>query len=333
MRALVLRNKELTIKEIDRPKPGPGQVLARVLASGICGSDLHVARFMEEMIEASRRQGGRGLGAQLDPGRDLVMGHEYVAEIAELGPGVDNWSIGARVSSIPITAYNPDLPGAYSEYVLMNASLLLPVPQGLPNEVAAMTEPCAVGLHAARGGRVDAAEIVLIMGAGPIGLMTLLWLKKAGVANVIVSDPAPARRDLAATLGADHVIDPASGSVAEAVRNAAGSVPRVVFECVGVEGTLQQAIDTVAPGGRIVVAGVCLREDRILPLVAIDKQVNIQFVLAYTQAEFAEALEALGDGSVGAAPLVTRMISLDELPAAFAALADPDDCKVVVTFP
>lgn len=343
MKAMVLRGKALAIEEIGMPEPGPGQVLARVLACGICGSDLHAARYMEDMIEASRLSGAAAWEGR-DPGAGIVMGHEFVAEVVTAGAGAEGWAAGTRVTSIPVLiapqtpngmlsiGYSPETPGAYGEYVIMSAPLLLKVPDGLPNRVAATTEPCAVGLHAVREGKVQAGEHAVVMGAGPIGLMTLLWLKQSGVKHVSVSEYAPARRALAAKLGADLVIDPATTDVLAAVTAAAGGPPPVVFECVGVEGTLQQAMELVARAGRVVVVGVCMKDDTIRPMVGINKTLTLQFVLGYTPMEYAETLTALGDGTVDTAPLITRAVGLDELPAAFAALADPTDCKVVLEF-
>lgn len=105
----------------------------------------------------------------------------------------------------------------------------------------------------------------------------------------------------------------------------------MVFECVGVEGTLRQAMELVARFGRVVVVGVCMKEDRIFPMVGINKQLTLRFVLGYSPAEYEEALQALGDGTVNSEPMVTRTVTLDELPSAFEALADPHDCKIVVT--
>ena len=158
--------------------------------------------------------------------------------------------------------------------------------------------------------------------------MTLLWLKKEGVEHVAMTDFAPARRALAARLGADLVLDPATVDAGEELGKAAGT-PRVIFECVGVEGTLQQAMELVARRGRVVVVGVCMKEDRIHPMVAINKELALHFVLGYSPAEYAEALQAFADGSLDTSPLVTGTVSLDGLPAAFAALADPTDCKVL----
>ncbi len=342
MRAMVLRGKQLSIETLAEPEPGPGQVLARVLACGICGSDLHAARYLDDMIAAARRAGS----TQWEDGAEaagIVMGHEFVAEVVRPGPGAEAWQPGTRVTSIPVMidptsptgmaaiGYSPRFPGAYGEYVLMSAPLLLRVPDSLPDEVAATTEPCAVGLHAVREAQVQPGEPALVMGAGPIGLMTLLWLKHHGVAHVTVSELSAERRELARSLGADLVVDPRETSLPAAIQAATGrTAPPVVFECIGVEGTLQQAMDLADRMGRVIVVGVCMQEDRIQPLVGINKQLTLKFVLGYTPAEYAEALEALGSGAIDTAPMVTRVIGLDELPAAFTALADPRDCKVVV---
>jgi threonine dehydrogenase-like Zn-dependent dehydrogenase len=342
MRAMVLRGTTLTIEDTVRPQPGPGQVLARVRACGICGSDLHVARYAEQMLATTRIADPAGWSA-IDLSRGVFMGHEFVAEVVENGPGSEAWAAGTRVTSIPTLldpesprgrqtiGYSSRFPGAYGEYVLLSAPLLLRVPVGISDQVAATTEPCAVGLHAVREARVQPGERVLIMGAGPIGLMTLLWLKHEGVPHVAVSDPAAPRRTLAATVGADLVLDPTSDDVAAHLAEQGGP-PHVVFECVGVEGTLQQAMTLAAPRGRVVVVGVCMTEDRLRPMVGINKHLTLQFVLGYTPAEFAEALKAIGERRIDPSPLVTRTVTLDELPAAFRALSDPRDCKVVLTF-
>ncbi len=356
MRAMVLRGTTLTVEDVEKPKPGPGQVLAKVRACGICGSDLHAAKYMDLMVAAGRASGRRNW-YETDMSRGIVMGHEFVAEVVEAGPGAEAWTPGTRVTGVPVLiqpssptgvlsiGYSPDTPGAYGEYVRMSASFLLKVPDNVSDIVAATTEPCAVGLHSVRQARLQPGENVLVMGAGPIGLTLLLWLKKEGVKFVAVSDYAPERRALAAKLGADLVIDPGVQDVGETLEKAlAGSTapgsafgtaapapaPDVVFECVGVEGTLSQAMTLVQTSGRVIVVGVCMKEDRILPMVGINKRLTLQFVLGYSVEEYAEALASFADGSIDTTPMVTRTVTIEELPAAFAALAEPTDCKVVV---
>ncbi len=341
MKAMVLRGKNLAVESVPEPVPGPGQVLARVLACGICGSDLHAARYMDDMVAASRMSGNVAWDTE-DQDAGIVMGHEFVAEVVQAGPGAEAWAPGTRVTSIPVLidpaspngmvalGYSTKYPGAYGEYVVMSAPILLAVPDSVPDRVAATTEPCAVGLHAVREARMQPGETAVVMGAGPIGLMTLLWLKNEGVKHVTVSEYAEPRRALARQLGADLVVNPGDQDLAAALLAATGAPPPVVFECVGVEGTLHQAMQLVARMGRVVVVGVCMKEDRIFPMVGINKQLTLQFVLGYTPVEYAEALGALADGSIDTSPLVTRTVGIDELPAAFEALASPHDCKVVV---
>ena len=341
MRAMVLRGRALKVEDVELPRPGPMQVLAKVLACGICGSDLHAAKFMDDMVAASKMSGVTSWdNADQDAG--MVMGHEFVAEVVEAGIGAEAWAPGTRVTSVPVLiepsspsgfvaiGYSTRFPGAYGQYVVLSAPMLLKVPDGLENIKGATTEPCAVGLHAVRQAAMQPGEHAVVMGAGPIGLMTLLWLKQEGVQHVTVSDFAPSRRELAAKLGADLVVDPAATNLAEAVVAAAGRAAPVVFECVGVEGTLRQAMELVERAGRVIVVGVCMKEDRIYPMVGINKHLTLKFVLGYSPEEYAEALVALGSGAIDTSPMVTRTVTLDELPAAFESLADPSDCKIVV---
>lgn len=341
MRAMVLRGNDVAVAEVDRPAAGPGQVLARVRACGICGSDLHFARYAEDMLRATREYDPAGWSA-MDLDKGVVMGHEFVAEVVAAGPGAEAWMPGTRVVSVPVLpasgtprgihsiGYSSQYPGAYGEYVLMAAPLLLRVPDHVPDRVAATTEPCAVGLHAVREAGVQPGEHAVVMGAGPIGLMTLLWLKREGAKHVTVSEFAASRRALAARLGADLVLDPAKDDVAARVAEAAGGPPPVVFECVGVEGTLAQAMALANRRGRVIVVGVCMAEDRLRPMMGITKHLTLRFVLGYTLEEFAEALAALADGSVDTAPLITRTVDLDGLPVAFRSLSDPTDGKIVL---
>lgn len=346
MRAMVWRSgQQLAVEEISRPTPEEGWLLLKVRACGICGSDLHMVRFADEGATATRTA-GRGLTSAIDLDRGVVMGHEWVAEVAEAGAGVTDRPIGMRVTMLPPRdhlpglartgpggpGYNSEYPGGYGQYMVVRADRVLPVPDTVSDRAAATTEPCAVGLHAVREARLTAEDHVLVMGAGPIGMMTLLWLKHDGVKHVTVSDFSATRRELAARAGADLVLDPANEDVAARHAAVAGGPPAVVFECVGVEGTLQQAMELVAPRGRVVVAGVCMTRDQLMPMLGITKHLTLQFVLAYTAAEVEEALAAMAAGRIDPSMLVTRTVGLDELPAAFRALSDPTDCKVLVEY-
>lgn len=334
MRGMVLCGDRLSLDRLPVPQPMTGQVLAKVRAAGICGSDLHFAQHADYVRSLPHDE--IGVLANADHRRGVVMGHEFAAEIAGSPGAARGWRPGTRVVSVPavraavdggtaeMIGYSNTYPRAFAEYIVMTEATLLRVPDHVSDEMAAMVEPCAVGLHAVRAASVGPNDRALIMGAGPIGLMTLLWLKQAGAADIAVSDPAGERRSLAAQLGATRTFDPRDEPVAAA--------HDVVFDCVGVRGTLQEAIGRAAERGRIVVVGVCMTEDHLRPFAAINKELTVRFVVVYADDEFAEALDAIASGLIDPAPLLTRTISLDELPDAFASLREPSDCKVVVKF-
>lgn len=344
MQALVLRGTTLTVEEWARPTPGPGEVLVRVLAAGICGSDVHAAVHLEGIIEET---GPTSWYADADLTEGLVMGHEFVAEVVEVGPDIREWSPGDRVVKAPARAttrprpprmagaYSSELNGAFADYMALWEPTLMAVPENVSVEVAATTEPCSVARHATHEGEIAADERVLIMGAGPIGLMAMLWLKHDGVELVGISDPVAQRRELAASLGADLVLDPSDPAFAGELEAGFEAGPDVVFDCVGIPGIIRQAMDAVRPGGRVVIVGVCMEEDRFLPFVGINKALTIKFSVAYTRDEFAETLAAFSSGAIDTTPLVTRTVDLGELPDEFERIAGGDqlNCKVLVLPP
>jgi threonine dehydrogenase-like Zn-dependent dehydrogenase len=340
MRAAVMRGKQIIADTLPDPEPGPGQVLVKTLACGICGSDLHALRHGERMAEIVRETGGEQ-AADFDPSADLVMGHEFCAEVVDFGPStLKHRKVGERVCSMPVlfhssgvsgVGYSNRFPGGYGELMLLSEPMLLPVPNGLSTELAALTEPMAVGIHAvakAHPGKQDAA---LVIGCGPVGLAAIAGLKLKGVGPVVASDFSPKRRALAETMGADVVVDPAVEDVPAAFAKAAGSKQALIFECVGVPGVIDQVMRDAPRGARIVVAGVCMEADRIQPMFGINKELSIQFVLGYTPEEFAGALHALAEGEIAGEPLVTGKVGVDGVAAAFETLGDPDaHAKILV---
>jgi threonine dehydrogenase-like Zn-dependent dehydrogenase len=355
MRAVVRRNKQLVCDEIAELEPAAGQVLVRTLACGICGSDLHALRHMEHMIELGRRGGGGDNG--FDPSADTVFGHEFCAEILDHGPGSPKTlKAGTRVVSVPATltatgaemlGFSNRLPGGFAERMILSEALILEVPNGLPTEHAALTEPFAVGFHAVAKARLDANSVALVIGCGPVGLAVIAALKAAGHGPVIAADFSPRRRAAAEKLGADVVLDPAQESphdrweglgVPKAraaqtmIRMMGGSFGRpVIFECVGAPGVLQGLIEAAPAGAQIVVAGVCMETDRIEPSIAITKEIELTFVFGYTPEEFAATLRHIAEGEVDVSGLVTSRVGLDGVAGAFVALGDPEaQVKILV---
>jgi threonine dehydrogenase-like Zn-dependent dehydrogenase len=348
MRAVVRRNKQLVCDEIPDLEPAAGQVLVRTLACGICGSDLHALHHMEHMIDLSRRAGGIDNG--FDPTADTVFGHEFCAEVLDFGPGTTRGlKPGARVVSVPavltgsgveLLGFSNRLPGGFAERMLLSEGLLLEVPNGLPTEQAALTEPFAVGLHAVAKARMDGDSVSLVVGCGPVGLAVIAALKAAGHGPVIAADYSPRRRAAAERLGADILVDPAvesaharweefgvprSRAAQQMLQMGGGRFGRpVVFECVGAPGVLQSLIEAAPAGAQIVVAGVCMETDRIEPSIAITKEIELTFVFGYTPQEFADTLRNLSEGVIDVSDLVTGRVRLDDVAGAFEALRDPE---------
>ncbi len=331
MRAAIFRNGDIVVDTIADPRPVAGQVLVKTLCCGICGTDLHAAKYTQQFVERSRRTGGR---LTMDPTRDVVFGHEFCCEVVEHGPGTDRrLKPGTLVCSVPMTiagntvqgiGYSNDIAGGFAQYMPLAERLLLEVPNGLPASKAALTEPIAVGWHAVQKARLTHDDVPLVIGCGPVGLAVIAALTISNVHPIIAADFSPARRALALQMGADIVIDPAVSSPYASWHDAATPAgydgsryaqlfgkgpkqrPAVIFECVGVPGVIQQIIDGAPAGARIVVVGVCMETDRFEPFFGIVKQVNLQFVLAYTIEEFAASLHHIAEGKVDVAPLVYR---------------------------
>ena len=356
MRAVVMRNKRLVVADVPRPEPGPGEVLVRTLACGICGSDLHALRYAEQFVESQRRAGAL---FPMDLSRDVVMGHEFCAEIVEHGPGTSRaLAAGTRVCSRPAlmrpdgprtVGYSADTPGGYAEYMRLTEGLLLPVPNGLASEHAALTEPMAVGVHAVAKARLQPDDAPLVIGCGPVGLAVIAALRLGGARPIVAADFSARRRELAVALGAHVVVDPATVTPWQSWRETAvwrepGRAPAlppwiagppvrpaVVFECVGVPGVLDQLMAAAPRGTRIVVVGVCMEADTIHPMLGISKELNLQFVLGYTPEEFAATLGHIAEGRIPAAPLVTGRVGLGGVAEAFETLASPDrHAKILV---
>ena len=333
-----MRNSRLVVDTLPDPEPGPGEVLVKTLACGICGSDLHALTNTDKMVEAAR-EGGAPFS--LDPSRDVVMGHEFCAEVIDYGPDTaPNAPAGERVVSMPLlfrgtaihgVGYSNEVPGGYGELMVLSAALALPVPNGLATEHAALTEPMAVGWHAVEKARLEPYDAALVVGCGPVGLAVIAALKLRGVEPIIAADFSHRRRALAERMGAHVVVDPKTRSVMDAWREAADLRPAVFFECVGVPGMLLDLMRKAPLGARIVVAGVCMDDDTIRPMLAINKELNLQFVLGYTPGEFMDTLAAIADGRIDVAPLVTGRVGVEGVAQAFRDLASPDEhAKILV---
>ncbi len=369
MRAVVCQNAELDVADRPEPVPGRGQVRLEVVRCGICGSDLHARHGLDDWADMAARAGYDRFGRSEQP---VVFGHEFCGSVAEYGPKArGDVQTGTPVVALPLLRADSGVdavglsvhaPGAYAEQLLVEESMMLPVPNGLSTDVAAMTEPMAVAHHAVRRGDVGKKTVALVIGCGPVGLGVILMLKAQGVRTVVASDYSAGRRALARACGADVVVDPAEdsphaaadakghvNSIPDVLELAVGTTEKlsklpfgwwhafrladklglepkhpVIFECVGVPGVIQSIIDEAPMFSRVVVVGVCVGTDQITPAMAINKEIDLRFVVGYTPLEFRDTLHMLADGKVDPRPLVTGTVGLGGVEGAFDALTDPE---------
>ena len=344
MKAAVLRDGHMVVDDVPEPVPGAGQVLVQTKACGICGSDLHAAQHADRMVELTReatQSSGIGVSPMVfDTGRDMVMGHEFAAEVLELGPGAAGVTVGQTIVSMPVVAdqggihavgYSNDYPGGYAERMVLSAGLLLEVPNGLDVRRAALTEPMAVGVHAVNRSSIAAGTAALVIGAGPVGLAVIAALALKGIEPIVAADFSARRRQLASTMGAHEVVDPREEPAIEAWRRVDGRHPLVIFEAVGVPGVIDQAMRDAPRQAEIMVVGVCMEPDRVQPFIGISKELTVRFALGYDPMEFAGTLQTIAEGRVDVSPLITGTVDIDGVPQAFTDLANPDaHAKIVV---
>ncbi len=349
MHAAIFRQGNIVTGEVAEPKPGPGQVLAKVIACGICGTDLHARVHAAKMVDMSKFVPWR---IPMDLSRDVVFGHEYCCEILDYGPGTKRTlKKGSRVVSVPRLivngkaegiGYSNTNVGAYAERLLLSEDFLLPVPDHVSSELAALTEPLSIGIHAVAKAQLKGDEVPLVIGCGPIGLAVIAALKGAGLSPIIASDYSPARRALAQKLGADVVLDPAQQSPFKTWEEHAAlspeearklpislnpAVPRkpaVIFECVGVPGIIQSVIEGAPQAAKVIVVGVCMEPDTQMPMYACYKELSLQYVLACTPEEFAQSLDLIASGKVDAGAMISGKVGLNEVAGAFQELANPN---------
>ena len=370
MKAVVCQNQQLSVVDRAEPEPRDGQVVLKVLRCGICGSDLHVRQHCDHWGTLMARS---GYTASLRSDSELVFGHEFSGEVLDHGPKCRRTlKPGTRVVAMParrrgtaidMIGLSAHSDGAYAERVAVEESLMMPIPNGLGPDLAALTEPMAVGWHAVRKGEVGKGDVALVIGCGPVGLSIISLLKARGVKTIIASDFSKGRRKLATACGAHVVVDPAETSpyanwsefgfiadvpgILELLVGTSEQMRRlplvpwwhawrvaekivgnpkgpVVFECVGAPGVLQSIINGVPQFARIVVVGVCMQPDQIETAIAVNMGVDLRFSGGYSPLEFRDTLHMIAEGKVNCEAMITGEVGLGGVAAAFTALGDPE---------
>lgn len=328
MRAVVLRNGQLSVKEVPDPVPGPGELLLQITSTAICASDVH---FMDHPELGLNDPTGRSLYA---PDQDVVLGHEFVGEVVGHGPGAGaQFPIGIRVTSIPIRLINggadgahiigqhPDSPGSFAELVVVSEAIARAVPDGASDDAVSLTDAFAVGEFYVRSARLEPGEVPIVIGAGAIGLSAIAALSRRGIEPIIVSDLQSERRELACTSFGAHIpVDPSERSPLDVwrevrvERNLWG--PAVVFECVGAPGLIQKIVDDADMGTRIYCAGGWYTGDTLDITAATRQGVTLQFGGGPHPQDWYGTLDAIASGELDPSPSIGMVVPLDEAPAA-----------------
>ncbi len=331
----------MRVVEVPDPELPAGHVLLDIIATGICGSDIH---------------GFTGANGRRHPGQ--IMGHESVGRIAARGAGVaeTDFPTGAVATFNPLVVppasrsafdgreqhapdrrvigVDPAWTAAFAERLAVPAEnvVLLPT-DGVPAEWGALVEPLAVAVHAVSRAGVASGDAVLVLGGGPIGQSVALAARRAGADEVIVSEPDPSRRVLCATLGA-AAIDPGDGAVSEQVSGRFGRPADVAIDAVGVSGTLADALASTTLGGRVGLVGMGAQRLEIDAYSVSTAERTIVGSFTYSSAAFVEAARWVGTGDPVLGSLISAIVPLEEGPEAFTRLARPGAAagKVLVRF-
>lgn len=335
MKAAVFKGPHcpLAIENLPDPTPGPDQVVMKVHSCGICGTDLHMTEDH---------------GPQYTYPSGTIPGHEYAGEVVATGADVKHLKIGDRISALPFTgcghcaacklgspSHCPAFQGlgqGFSEYALASARTTIKLPEALSYDDGALIEPLSVGLHGAAMAQIQPGAKVLVIGAGPIGLAAAFFARKLGAGRIAVSARSRRREALALGMGADiFVVPEGDQGLPAATADALGGAPDVVLECAGQPGCIEQAIYTVRTAGTVVVMGFCTSADTFVPAVAVWKEIILKFSNTYNLGEFQHVANVLAGGALEPRLMVTRNISLDEVPDVFEALRGPSaHCKVII---
>ncbi|MFI0770422.1 zinc-binding dehydrogenase [Streptomyces sp. NPDC021218] len=329
----VTADGEVIVEEVARARPAAGEARVRTLLAGICGSDVHARRGEHPFIS-----------------RPYHPGHEAVGVVDGIGPGVTSVAEGDRVLLEPnlvcgtcrhcrsgrynicggLRVVGCQTAGAMADGFTVSADRLHRVPDGLTDVQAVLVEPLATPVHAVRRAGDLAGGGVLVLGAGPIGLLTALAARAAGARTVTVTDPVAAKRDRAVRLGADAALASGTPGLPDLVRERLGGGADVVFDCVSMSASITQAVQSVEKGGTVMVVGVPQGPSSVPLDLVQDREITVRGSLMYVGEDVRAAMSLLETGVVPADEFVTATFPLERADEAFRAAGGPDQMKVLV---
>ncbi|SNY49761.1 zinc-dependent alcohol dehydrogenase [Paractinoplanes atraurantiacus] len=335
MQRVIVTGDGVAVVEADVPAPKPGEVQVRTAVAGICGSDTHALHGLHPFIELP-----------------YAPGHEVSGTISALGDGVTGFTVGQRVTVEPFLpcweckqcrAGRQNIcerlrffgcahdQGGMAGYFTIDQRRLHVIPDELDWPAAAFIEPLSTPVHAIGLAGGVTGKTVAVLGAGPIGLLTLLTSRVYGATSVVMTARSAANRERALSFGASAAVDATAPGAVEQVRQALGESADVVFDCVATQSSITQALGLAAKGGTVVVVGVPPADVSIpLPLIQ-DSQLRIQGSATYLPDDFAEAIRLLVTGAVDVSRLVSATYPLAEAASAFDDAASGRHLKVLLT--
>ncbi|ROO61359.1 2-desacetyl-2-hydroxyethyl bacteriochlorophyllide A dehydrogenase [Micromonospora sp. Llam0] len=328
MQAVVYRTaRHLEVEARAARPPGPGEVSIAVAYTGICGTDLHIYHGdMDARV-----------------GAPAVLGHEMSGRVADVGPGVDGWSVGQAVTVMPTRSCGRcvacrrgsshvchamdflgiDSPGAMQSYWTVPAELVLPLPEGVPLDHAALVEPVAVAVHDVRRAKVTPGDQVVVVGGGPVGVLIATVAQLHG-ARVLLVEPDPFRRSVAGEIGF-AVVDPqVTDPVAVVNEWTDGAGADIAFEVSGSAGGVATAVDVLTTHGRLVMVAIHARPRTVDLHRFFWRELELLGARLYQRDDMVEAIRLVGSGAIPTRALISRVVPFASVDAAFAALENGD---------
>lgn len=331
MKAAFFQNGTIHVGEVPDPVPHKGQALVRTHSCGLCASDAHFLQSGQHVIDLSKKFGGAYAG--LDMSRPFVPGHEFVGEVVDYGTGSKRpVKPGRRVTSVPIMrqqgahaviGYSHECPGGFGEFMLLDEDMLIEIPSDLDDDLAAMTEPLAVGLEHARRGCPTGEDVALVVGCGAIGLGVIVGLKLSGIGPIVAADLHENRRDMALKMGADIALDPRAISPYQPLPDLGGRKASLIYECVGLPGMLQQIVSAAAFDSRIVMGGYCMEPEQLYVFSAQNKRLTLHFAGGEEPQDMDLALRTIAEGKMDIPAWLGGRVGLSGVAEAISQLSGP----------
>ena len=329
MKAAVTRGtQQIQVEDVPTPEPGPNQVLIKIKYSAICGSDVH--RFQYGMMPSGSIMGHEYIGEVVQSGAAVTLlneGDRVVSGGGESPEGVPARSAADRYSARTMGLKAPPQ-GGFAEYIVLDEWRPLVIPKNVSDELAVLAEPASIAVHAVRTSKFSIGDSVVVMGAGPIGLLIMQVLNAAGAGAVYVSEPATARADAARVLGATIVMNPTEEDVVSKVLEISGGpgVP-IAFDAAAAQPTLQQGLEMVRRGGQVLVVSMAWENVDLLTVEWIGREVEMKASYGSQPIDWRTVLNLMERGLLSEQAMVTdeSFIGFDEMQSSMERLMKPDE--------